>query len=114
MFFENNPDAHLQKHVSNPLQKSACKRLHMFLRWMVINSGEVDFGIWENIPTSYLLCPLDIHSGTVARKLGLLNRMQDDWKAVIELTNSLIDMDPIDPIKYDFALFSLGVIEKLI
>lgn len=109
MFFENNPQAHLQKHVSNPLQKSACKRLHMFLRWMVRNSGEVDFGIWKNIPTSHLLCPLDIHSGTVARKLGLLNRKQDDWKSVIELTNSLIALDPIDPIKYDFALFGLGV-----
>ncbi len=84
----------------------------MFLRWMVRNPREkVDFGIWQMISPSELSCPLDVHSGRVARKLGLLKRKQNDAKAVIELDQSLRDLDPIDPVKYDFALFGLGVFE---
>ena len=85
----------------------------MFLRWMVRNDKRgVDFGIWKSISPSLLYCPLDLHSGRVARKLGLLTRPQDDWKAVYELTLNLRNLDPKDPIKYDFALFGLGVFEK--
>jgi uncharacterized protein (TIGR02757 family) len=85
----------------------------MFLRWMVRkdNSG-VDFGIWNGLPPSALFCPLDLHSGRVARSLGLLHRRQDDWKAVHELTMRLRTMDPEDPVRYDFALYGLGVFEK--
>ena len=85
----------------------------MFLRWLVRkdNAG-VDFGLWDSIPSSSLSCPLDVHSGNVARKLGLLQRKQNDAKAVVELDNSLRKMDPMDPVKYDFALFGLGVFEK--
>ncbi|MFA8451580.1 MAG: TIGR02757 family protein [Bacteroidales bacterium] len=104
---------HLQrseKHLANPLKGSAAKRINMFLRWMVRkdNNG-VDFGIWNKIPTSALICPLDVHSGRVARHLGLLNRKQNDWKAAAELTTNLKELDIDDPIKYDFALFGLGV-----
>ena len=85
----------------------------MFLRWLIRedNAG-VDFGLWKGIPTSSLSCPLDVHSGNVARKLGLLKRKQNDAKAVIELDSSLRGLDPIDPVKYDFSLFGLGVFEK--
>jgi uncharacterized protein (TIGR02757 family) len=100
------------KHISDPLNGSACKRINMFLRWMVRkdNNG-VDFGIWNKISPSILSCPLDIHSGRVARKLGILKRKQNDNKAVIELDNSLRIFDPKDPVKYDFSLFGLGVFE---
>ena len=102
-----------QKHISDPSRNSACKRLNMFLRWMVRSSrGGVDFGLWKNIPTSLLSCPLDVHSGNVARKLGLLHRKQNDWKAVEELDSGLRVLDPVDPVKYDFALFGLGAFEK--
>ena len=85
----------------------------MFLRWMVRNDKrEVDFGLWKKIPPSILMCPLDIHSGNVARKLGLLIRKQNDWKSVEELTANLRQFDAEDPVKYDFALFGLGVFEK--
>jgi uncharacterized protein (TIGR02757 family) len=85
----------------------------MFLRWMVRNDKRgVDFGIWKTISPSILYCPLDLHSGRVARKLGLLKRTQDDWKAVDELTQNLRKLDAKDPIRYDFALFGLGVFEK--
>ena len=85
----------------------------MFLRWMVRNDNSgVDFGLWKHIPTSNLLIPLDIHSGNVARQLGLLERNQNDWKAVELLTQKLRGFDPLDPVKYDFALFGLGVFEK--
>ena len=84
----------------------------MFLRWMVRNDKKgVDFGLWEKIPASILMCPLDVHSGNVARKLGLLRRKQNDWRAVEELTANLRKFDPDDPVKYDFALFGLGVFE---
>ncbi len=100
------------KHVSNPSENSSSKRLCMYLRWMVRKDNrKVDFGIWDVSP-SILMCPLDVHSGNVARKLGLLNRTQNDWKAVEELTNNLKILDAKDPVKYDFALFGLGVFEN--
>lgn len=102
-----------EKHFSDPSRGSAAKRLNMFLRWMIRkDKAGVDFGIWKSISPALLSCPLDVHSGRVARKLGLLKRTQDDWKAVAELTQSLRKLDPNDPVKYDFALFGLGVSEK--
>ena len=101
-----------EKHLANPEKGSAAKRINMFLRWMVRNDNRgVDFGIWKNIPASALMCPLDIHSGNVARKLRLLSRKQNDWKAVEELTGNLREFDKNDPVKYDFALFGMGVFE---
>ena len=98
------------KHVSDPLKGSSCKRINMYLRWMVRSDASgVDFGIWKSIPSSSLMCPLDVHSGRVARKLGLLRRKQDDWKAVEELTNALRAFDAQDPVRFDFALFGAGV-----
>ncbi len=101
------------KHISSPLQKSTCKRLNMFLRWMVRkdNCG-VDFGLWNTIPTSALICPCDVHVDRVSRRLGLINRKQTDWLTAVELTAKLKEFDAIDPVKYDFALFGLGVEEK--
>tara|TARA_R100001369_G_scaffold92804_1_gene139956 strand:+ start:804 stop:1571 length:768 start_codon:yes stop_codon:yes gene_type:complete len=101
-----------EKHVSDPLKNSAAKRINMFLRWMVRrdNTG-VDFGIWNSLSPSQLSCPLDVHSGRVARSLSLLKRKQNDAKALNELDNSLRKLDPADPVKYDFALFGLGVFE---
>ncbi len=99
-----------EKHIASPTSGSACKRLNMYLRWMVrSNASGVDFGIWNKIKPAQLICPLDVHSGRVARKLGLLQRTQDDWTAAIELTNNLKSFDPKDPVKYDFALFGMGV-----
>jgi uncharacterized protein (TIGR02757 family) len=110
IIFEPPHDLRAEKHVSDPLKGSAAKRINMYLRWMIRrdNAG-VDFGIWKNIPQSILSCPLDIHSGNVARKLGLLSRKQNDAKAVQELDTVLRQMDSNDPVKYDFALFGLGV-----
>lgn len=101
------------KHISSPKQKSTCKRLNMFLRWMVRkdNCG-VDFGVWNTIPSSALVCPCDVHVDRVSRRLGLISRKQTDWQTAIELTNKLKEFDPQDPVKYDFALFGLGVEEK--
>lgn len=102
------------KHVADPLQGSSAKRINMFLRWMVRRDGRgVDFGIWPEIPVSGLHCPLDIHTGNVARALGLLTRKANDWKAVEELTSILRNFDPADPVKYDYALFGMGVYEKM-
>jgi uncharacterized protein (TIGR02757 family) len=102
-----------EKHLANPLKKSAAKRLNMFLRWMVRdNSTGVDFGIWKDISPAELYVPLDVHTSTVGRKLGLITRKQDDWLALEELMGNLREFDPIDPCKYDFALFGLGAIEK--
>ena len=113
IFFELPHEKRTRKHVSDPLSGSSAKRINMFLRWMVRNDNRgVDFGIWNRIQPNQLICPLDIHSGRVARKLGLLNRKQDDWKAAEELTENLRLLDPADPVKYDFALFGLGVFEK--
>jgi len=102
-----------EKHLANPENGSAAKRINMFLRWMVRkdNNG-VDFGMWKTIPTSSLMCPLDVHSGRVARQLSLLNRKQNDWKAVEELTANLKTYDSNDPVKYDFALFGTGIHEN--
>jgi uncharacterized protein (TIGR02757 family) len=100
------------KHISDPLKNSGAKRLNMFLRWMVRDSSRgVDFGIWKSFQSSELFIPLDVHTGKVARKLGLLSRKQDDWKALEELMTALREMDSEDPVKYDFALFGLGAIE---
>ena len=102
-----------RKHVANPANGSAAKRLNMYLRWMVRSDDKgVDFGIWENISMSKLSCPLDIHSGNSARRLKLLSRTQNNWKAVEELDHSLRILDPKDPVKYDFALFGLGIENK--
>jgi len=109
------PDAphRTRKHVSTPIRKSSCKRLNMFLRWMVRQDDKgVDFGLWKKIKPSQLLMPLDVHVDRVARRLGLLERKQTDWKSVIELTNNLQEFDKNDPVKYDFALFGAGVLEK--
>lgn len=101
-----------EKHISDPSKNSAAKRLNMYLRWMVrSNDKGVDFGIWKRIPSSLLSCPLDVHSGRNARDLRLLNRTQNDWKAVEELNASLRKLDPEDPVKYDYALFGMGVFE---
>ncbi|MEZ4874925.1 MAG: TIGR02757 family protein [Flavobacteriaceae bacterium] len=102
-----------EKHVSDPLKNSAAKRINMYLRWMVRKDAKgVDFGIWPSISPSQLSCPLDVHSGKVARKLGLLKRNQNDAKALTDLDASLRKLDPKDPVKYDFALFGLGAFEK--
>ena len=112
VFFEIEHLPRTQKHISDPLKNSAAKRINMFLRWMVRtdNSG-VDFGIWKSLSPVQLSCPLDVHSGNVARKLGLLTRKQNDGKALLELDTSLRNLDANDPVKYDFALFGLGVFE---
>ena len=112
VFFSIEHPIRTMKHIGDPLKGSAAKKINMYLRWMCRrdNCG-VDFGIWKSIPTSILSCPLDVHSGNVARKLGLLNRKQNDAKALAELDKNLRFLDPIDPVKYDFALFGLGVFE---
>jgi uncharacterized protein (TIGR02757 family) len=115
LFFELPYPARTAKHVSDPSANSAAKRLCMYLRWMVrFDERGVDLGTWKKnrLIMADLMCPLDVHSGNVARKLGLLQRSQNDWKAVIELTESLRKLDPEDPVKYDIALFGLGVFEK--
>jgi uncharacterized protein (TIGR02757 family) len=112
IFFELEHNERTEKHVSNPASGSAAKRLHMMLRWLVRSDNcGVDFGIWKGISPSQLSIPLDIHSGNTARKLGLLNRTQNDLKSVKELDSILRGFDPTDPVKYDFALFGLGVNE---
>ncbi|RXK60938.1 TIGR02757 family protein [Lacibacter luteus] len=101
-----------EKHISSPKQKSSCKRLNMYLRWMVRNDNKaVDFGIWQNISAAELICPLDVHVSRIARQYGLLHRKQDDWEAALELTANLRILDKQDPVKYDFALFGTGVME---
>ena len=113
VFFEINHPIRTLKHISDPVKGSAAKRINMFLRWMVRNDNNgVDFGIWESLSPALLSCPLDVHSGNVARKLGLLTRKQNDAKALAQLDASLKKMDKKDPVKYDFALFGLGVFEK--
>ncbi|RPG30991.1 MAG: TIGR02757 family protein [Muricauda sp. TMED12] len=113
LFFELPHQNRTQKHVSDPNKGSAAKRINMFLRWMVRdNSTGVDFGLWKDISPAKLSCPLDVHSGNVARKLNLLKRKQNDAKALQELDKNLRKLDATDPVKYDFALFGLGVFEK--
>jgi len=113
-FFSWQFPARTQKHVADPAKNASAKRLNMFLRWMVRkdNNG-VDFGIWKSIRPSQLVCPLDTHSGRVARKLGLLHRKANDWQAAEELTDQLRLFDPEDPVKYDYALFGTGIFEKM-
>lgn len=113
IFFEIPYPLRTQKHISSIAKGSSAKRLNMYLRWMVRKDYTgVDFGLWNKIPMSALFLPLDVHTGNVARKLGLLKRKQNDWKAVEEITSVLRKFDPHDPVKYDFALFGLGVFEK--
>lgn len=102
-----------RKHVATPERKSSCKRINMFLRWMVRQDDKgVDFGIWKKIKPAQLICPIDVHVARVAKKMGILQRNQTDWQAAEELTNYLRTLDAADPVKYDFALFSLGAMEK--
>jgi len=102
-----------RKHIATPVRNSACKRINMFLRWMVRDDIQgVDFGIWKNIRTDQLICPCDLHVDRVARKLGLIKRKPTDWQTALELTKNLKDFDSDDPVKYDFALFGLGIEEK--
>jgi uncharacterized protein (TIGR02757 family) len=113
LFLEPNHEKRSEKHISDPAKGSSCKRINMFLRWMVRKDKRgVDFGLWTKISPSELYCPLDVHTGNVARKLGMIKRNQNDWKAVEELTLNLQMLDPVDPVKYDFALFGLGIFEK--
>ena len=112
VFFELPHLTRTEKHISDPMGNSAAKRINMFLRWMVRQDNKgVDLGIWKSISPSLLSCPLDVHSGNVARKLGILLRTQNDGKALVELDSKLRIYDPVDPVKYDFALFGLGVFE---
>ncbi len=102
-----------RKHIATPYKGSSCKRLNMFLRWMVRkDKAGVDFGIWKKIQPVELICPIDLHVARVAKRFQLLDRKQTDWQAAVELTNYLKTLDPKDPVKYDYALFGLGVMEK--
>ncbi len=101
------------KHIASPAKNSTCKRLNMFLRWMVRNDNKgVDFGIWKTISSAQLICPIDVHVARVAYRFNLLKRTMLDWQAALELTTYLRTLDPADPVKYDYALFGLGVVEK--
>lgn len=112
-FFQTPHLSRSEKHLSNPLTGSAAKRINMFLRWMVRKDNKgVDFGIWDRISPSELMLPLDVHTGNMARKLGILNRTQQDWRALEEIQETLLLLDPKDPVKYDFALFGLGAFEN--
>jgi uncharacterized protein (TIGR02757 family) len=112
-FLELPHEQRITKHLSDVTANSSAKRLNMFLRWMVrSNATEVDFGLWKEIPSSALMLPLDVHTGDVSRALGILQRTQNDWKAVEEVTQILRKFDPEDPVKYDFALFGIGAFES--
>lgn len=116
-YFFSLPDApnRTRKHIPSPNRKSACKRLNMFLRWMVRKDDNlVDFGIWNMIEPKDLICPLDLHVERTAKKLNLLTREKADWRAAIELTENLRKFDPLDPVKYDFALFGVSIEEKCV
>jgi len=114
IFFEIDHPLRTTKHISDPLKGSSSKRINMFLRWVSRkDTNGVDFGIWNAVSPSELSCPLDVHSGNVARALGILSRKQNDQKALIELDEALRKLDPTDPVKYDFALFGLGVFEGI-
>ncbi len=114
LFLSFKSEHRTAKHFADPLKNAGAKRLCMYLRWMIRNDKNgVDFGIWKACSPAILHAPLDLHSGRVARSLGLLSRKQDDWKAVVELTENLRKFDPLDPVKYDFALFGLGVNDEL-
>jgi uncharacterized protein (TIGR02757 family) len=114
-YFFNLPDApkRTKKHIATPEKGSTCKRLNMYLRWMVRKDKKgVDFGLWKTIKPSQLICPIDVHVGRVAKKLGLIKRNSIDWQTALELTVQLKKFDRNDPVKYDFALFGLGVVEN--
>ncbi len=113
-FFSLDPAPHrTRKHISSPDKNSTCKRLNMYLRWMVRKDDHgVDFGIWKHLSAADLICPVDLHVARVARGFGLITRQQTDWNTAMELTYALREMDRKDPVKYDFALFGLGVTEK--
>jgi uncharacterized protein (TIGR02757 family) len=112
-FILSNHPHRTRKHIATPERKSTCKRLNMYLRWMVRHDDKgVDFGIWKNIDPSKLICPCDVHVDRVARKLKLIKRKPTDWQTALELTNNLKRMDATDPVKYDFALFGLGIEEE--
>lgn len=114
IFFNIDHPKRTTKHISDPLKGSSSKRINMFLRWMIRDDNKgVDFGLWKSISPSLLSCPLDVHSGNVARYLNLLSRKQNDQKAVQELDQNLRNLDALDPVKYDFALFGLGVFEGI-
>jgi uncharacterized protein (TIGR02757 family) len=116
-YFFSFPDAppRTKKHIATPIKGSTCKRLNMYLRWMVRKDNKgVDFGIWNKIKPSELICPIDLHVARVAKRFQLLDRTKIDWQAGLELTEYLKTLDPKDPVKYDFALFGLGVIEKYV
>jgi uncharacterized protein (TIGR02757 family) len=112
-YFFSLPDAppRTHKHIASPEKKSSCKRLNMFLRWMVRNDNKgVDFGLWKKISPSQLVCPIDLHVARVAKRFGFIERNQTDWQSALQLTKHLRILDQKDPVKYDFALFGLGVI----
>ena len=112
-FSQEDFPSRTKKHIATPVNGSTCKRLNMYLRWMVRKDQQgVDFGIWKKIKPSELICPIDVHVARVAKRFGLLHRKQIDWQAAVELTTYLRTLDPLDPVKYDFALFGLGVMEK--
>jgi len=112
VFLKNAFPPRIIKHLADPVRGSAAKRINLFLRWMVRqDEGGVDFGIWKEINPADLYIPLDVHTGNTARHLGLLKRKQNDWKAVEELTEKLKELDPADPVKYDYALFGIGIFE---
>jgi uncharacterized protein (TIGR02757 family) len=113
LFFSLGPPARTTKHISSPEQKSACKRINMYLRWMVRKDEHgVDFGLWSKIGMAQLICPCDLHVERVARKLKLIGNTPLNWQTALELTRNLKRLDPLDPVKYDFALFGLGIEEK--
>lgn len=114
VFLETGHEQRSEKHLANVAKNSSAKRLCMYLRWMVRNDMRgVDFALWKEIPPSALMLPLDVHTGNVSRQLGLLKRKQNDWQAVEEVTAALKKLDPLDPVKYDLALFGLGVNKAL-
>jgi uncharacterized protein (TIGR02757 family) len=114
-FFQEDYPQRTTKHISSPVSGSACKRINMFLRWMVRKDNKgVDFGIWNTIRTNQLICPCDVHVERIARQLGLISRTKADWHTAEELTGALKEFDANDPVKYDFALFGIGVLEKVV
>ena len=114
LFDHKHPLERTRKHIATPARKSSCKRINMYLRWMVRKDDRgVDFGLWNQISPSQLIVPLDLHVGNVARHLGLLSKPVNDWQAAKELTARLKEMDPEDPVKYDFALFGMGIDQSI-